>query len=140
TTVINAPIEQAFAFFSKATNLGLTTPASMRFRIVGRVPPMAEGAIITYRVRVGLLPIRWKSRIVSWDPSRSFADVQDSGPYRLWRHEHAFTARGQQTVVDDRVYYAPPRGVPGGLVNRVVVAPSLRAIFRYRADIIRLRF
>ncbi len=140
TTVVNAPAEDAFAFFSRAANLGLITPKAMRFRIVGHVPPMAPGAILTYRVRVGLLPIRWKTRIVSWNPNESFEDVQHSGPYRLWYHKHVFTAQGDRTVLEDVVRYTPPLGSMAGLINRFVVAPSLRAIFRYRADIIRLRF
>jgi ligand-binding SRPBCC domain-containing protein len=140
TTIINAPVEEAFAFFSKAANLGLITPAAMKFRIEGQVPAMGEGAIITYRVRIGLLPVRWKSRIVSWNPARSFADVQESGPYRMWRHEHAFTAQGARTVMQDRVYYTPPISVLAGLANKLFVARSLRRIFKYRADIIRLRF
>ena len=52
-TVIDAPLEQTFAFFSKAANLGVITPAAMRFSIQGRVPPMAAGAVIDYRVHVG---------------------------------------------------------------------------------------
>ena len=42
--------------------------------------------------------------------------------------------------MEDRVYYAPPVGFLSGLTNQMFVAPRLRAIFRYRADIIRLRF
>ena len=140
TTRINAPVEEAFAFFSKPGNLGLITPSAMRFRMVGHVPAMAEGAIITYKVRVGPLPVRWRTRVVAWDPGRSFADVQDSGPYRLWRHEHSFAAQGNHTVMEDRVLYAPPGAFLAGLANRFFVASRLRDIFKYRADIIRLRF
>lgn len=140
TTTINAPVEEVFAFFSKPGNLGLITPAGMRFRIVGRVPSMGEGAVITYRVRAGILPLRWRSRIVSWDPMRSFADIQESGPYRVWRHEHAFDGSGGRTVMNDRVFYTPRIGLIAGLTNALFVAPTLREVFRYRADIIRLRF
>ena len=139
-TIVNAPLDQTFAFFSKAGNLGLITPAGMQFRIEGRIPPMAEGAVINYRVQVGLFPIRWRTRIVSWNPGRSFADVQDAGPYRVWRHEHVFTAQGNQTVMDDRVYYTPRVSLLARLTNRLFVAPKLRDIFQYRADVIRLRF
>ena len=41
--VIDAPLEQTFAFFSKAANLGVITPAAMSFSILGQVPPMARG-------------------------------------------------------------------------------------------------
>ena len=140
TAVVDAPLEETFAFFSKAANLGLLTPAAMKFSIQGQVPPMAQGAAIDYRVRVGPLPIRWRTRITKWDPGRSFVDLQESGPYRFWWHEHTFRADGDRTIMEDRVYYAPPLGILGRLANRLFIVPTLRKIFKYRGDVIRLRF
>jgi hypothetical protein len=140
STPVAAPVDDVFPFFSKPANLGLMTPASMQFRIVGPAPAMSENAVVDYRIRVGPLPIRWRTRIVAWDPPRSFVDVQDSGPYRVWRHEHVFVSENGMTTMEDRVYYAPPWGALAGVVHRTFVAPSLRKIFRYRADVIRLRF
>ena len=139
-TVIDAPLEQTFAFFSKAANLGVITPAAMRLSIQGRVPPMAAGAVIDYRVHVGRVPVRWRTRITKWEPGRSFADLQEAGPYRFWWHEHTFRADGPRTVMEDRVYYTPPLGLFGRLANRVFIRSTLRKIFRYRGDVIRLRF
>ena len=140
TTVIAAPLEETFAFFSKAANLGVITPAPMRFSIQGQVPPMATGAVIDYRVRVGPLPVRWRTRITTWEAGRRFADLQEKGPYRFWWHEHTFEADGPRTVMEDRVYYTPPFGLLGRLVNRVFIRSTLRKIFQYRGDVIRLRF
>lgn len=140
TTVVDAPIEETFAFFSKAANLGVITPAAMNFRIQGPDPPMARGAVIDYCIRVGPLPVRWRTRITSWEPGRSFVDFQEAGPYRLWWHEHTFQADGERTVMEDRVYYAPPFGIVGRLANRVFIGPTLKKIFQYRGDVIRLRF
>ena len=139
-TVIDAPLEDTFAFFSKAANLGVITPATMRFSIQGQVPPMARGATIDYHVRVGPLPVRWRTRITSWEPGRSFADLQERGPYRFWWHEHTFQADGPRTVMEDRVFYTPQLGVFGRLANRVFIRSTLRKIFQYRGDVIRLRF
>ena len=139
-TVMDAPLAETFAFFSKAANLGLITPAAMKFSIQGQVPPMATGAMIDYRVRVGPLPVRWRTRITSWEPGRRFADLQEKGPYRLWWHEHTFHADGQRTVMEDRVYYTPPLGLLGRLANRLFIRATLRKIFQYRGDVIRLRF
>jgi uncharacterized protein len=140
STDVRAPADQVFAFFSKAGNLGLMTPAAMRFQTVGHVPQLSDGATIDYRIRVGPIALHWRTRIARWDPPRSFADVQESGPYRVWRHEHVFTSHGGTTTMEDRVYYAPPLGVLAGMINAFVVAPRLREIFRYRAEVIRLRF
>lgn len=139
-TVVDAPLEETFAFFSKAANLGLITPAAMKFSIQGQEPPMAKGATIDYHVRVGPLPVRWRTRITRWEPGRSFVDLQESGPYRLWWHEHTFEADGERTVMEDRVYYTPPFGLLGRLANRVFIRSTLRKIFQYRGDVIRLRF
>lgn len=48
-TVIDAPLAETFAFFSKAENLGLITPATMAFSIQGRDRrwPRVRGSTIT---------------------------------------------------------------------------------------------
>jgi uncharacterized protein (TIGR01777 family) len=139
-TVIDAPLDDTFAFFSKAANLGVITPSAMRFSIDGEVPPMATGAVIDYHVRVGPLPLHWRTRITTWEPGRRFADLQEKGPYRLWWHEHTFAADGGRTIMEDRVYYTPPLGILGQLAHRFFIASTLRKIFQYRGDVIRLRF
>jgi ligand-binding SRPBCC domain-containing protein len=138
--VVGAPIDEAFAFFSQAENLGLITPAAMRFEIQGRVPPITKGAIIDYKLRVGPMPIRWRTRIAEWQPPHGFIDLQESGPYRCWWHKHTFSTEGNRTVMEDHVYYAPPLGELGRIANRWFIVPTLRQIFGYRSDVIRLRF
>jgi uncharacterized protein (TIGR01777 family) len=139
-TTVNAPLDETFAFFSRAENLGMLTPASMQFSIRGRPPAIGEGATIDYALRIGPVPIAWRSRIVSWVPRARFIDVQETGPYRAWWHEHSFRAAGSATVMEDRVCYAPPLGAFGRLANQLFIVPALRRIFRYRAEVIRLRF
>jgi uncharacterized protein (TIGR01777 family) len=140
TTTVRAPLNETFAFFSKAGNLGLLTPASMKFSLEGSPPVIRENTTIDYRLRIGPVPIIWRSRIVNWMPGSRFADFQERGPYRSWWHEHSFRAAGRSTVMEDRVCYAPPLGVMGRLAGALFIEPTLRRIFRYRADVIRLRF
>ncbi len=139
-TVLDAPTGEAFGFFSKAENLGLITPAAMKFTIRGAAPKLAAGTAIDYKLRIGPVPVRWRTRITTWEPGRVFVDRQEIGPYKLWWHEHLFSGDGDRTIMEDRVYYAPPLGVIGRLANRLFIAPALRAIFQYRNDVIRLRF
>ena len=139
-TVLDTPLEEAFAFFSQTDNLGLITPAAMRFEIQGGAAAITNGATIDYRLRVGPMPIRWRTRIAKWEPPHCFIDLQELGPYRCWWHKHTFSAQGSRTVMEDHVYYAPPFGALGRLANRWFIVPKLRQIFGYRRDVIRLRF
>ena len=105
-----------------------------------RLKPDSPICSIHYRLRVGPVPVRWRTRITVWDPPHRFVDVQDAGPYRGWWHEHTFRADGARTVMNDRVLYAPPFGPIGRIANLVFVRSTLREIFTYRRDVIGLRF
>jgi len=127
---LKPPLEEVFSFFSDARNLERITPPWVRFRILtsGEIP-MRLGALIDYRIRVHGVPRRWQSEITLWEPGRRFVDEQRRGPYRLWIHEHRFSAKDGGTLVEDRVEYA----VPGGaLVDRLFVANDVGKIFEYR--------
>ncbi|MGE3840990.1 MAG: TIGR01777 family oxidoreductase [Vicinamibacterales bacterium] len=137
---LDVPVEEAFAFFSSARNLGLITPAGMSFRILEAPSAISGGARIRYRLRIAGVPLGWLTRIASWETGSRFVDIQESGPYRTWWHEHTFRGEGTQTVMDDRVLYTPPFGVLGRMAHRIVIAPMLRRIFAYRGHVIRLRF
>lgn len=139
-TRVNAPIAEVFSFFSRPQNLGVMTPADMRFQITGVIPAeMSKGTLIEYTLRVGPVPLRWRTTIEAWQPPRLFADSQRKGPYRCWWHEHHFEPDGGSTLMEDRVYFAPPFGFVGS-VTQVLVMPALRRIFRFRAQAMQLRF
>lgn len=132
------PIDEVFPFFADALNLESITPPSLRFRILNAKPIlMREGATIDYRLRIGGVPMRWRSEITVWEPPFRFVDEQRRGPYRWWVHEHRFEEDQDKTVMIDRVDY----GVPGGvLAQRLFVGPALRRIFDFRAQSMRSRF
>ncbi|MGE0394338.1 MAG: TIGR01777 family oxidoreductase [Vicinamibacterales bacterium] len=139
-TTVGAPLSETFPFFAKPENLGLITPSAMQFLITKRPEAIGEHASIDYRIRVSGVPMRWRTRIAAWEPDARFVDVQESGPYRSWYHEHTFRADGARTVMEDRVYYAPPFGLLGRLAHALVIKRMLLGIFQHRQDVIRLRF
>jgi uncharacterized protein len=140
-TVVKSPLAEVFAFFAQPRNLGVMTPSAMRFRIIGEPPPrMSRDLEIDYSLHVAGLPLRWRTRIEEWRPNELFIDSQERGPYRSWWHEHHFRAAGAQTMVEDRVYYAPPFGSAGHALNALFVGPELSRIFRFRAHAMRFRF
>jgi uncharacterized protein len=140
-TRVEAPIEEVFRFFSKPQNLGVMTPRAMRFRILSEMPQeIRPGLRIEYAIHLGPVPLRWRTCIEEWKPPNLFADSQEAGPYHCWWHEHHFEPDGNRTLMEDRVYYAPPLGFAGTVVNVLFVASALRRIFWYRRQALRLRF
>jgi uncharacterized protein YbjT (DUF2867 family)/ligand-binding SRPBCC domain-containing protein len=131
---IDRPIDEVFAFFSRPENLGRITPRAMGFEQVSTDLDMRAGLEIEHRVRPLLgVPVLWRSRIRSYDPPRSFVDVQVRGPYRRWEHRHTFTSVPGGTRIDDEVEYEVPLGPLGAIAHRLVVRDSLLNVFRHRA-------
>jgi len=131
--LVRAPAERVFEFFSNAENLEAITPGFLGFRILTPTPiEMRKDAIIEYRLRLAGVPIRWRTRISSWEPGRGFVDEQERGPYALWEHTHRFLETDHGVLVSDRVRYALPFGPLGRLAHALWVHDALARIFDHR--------
>jgi len=138
---VPASIAEVFDFFSRAENLAEITPPWLDFKILTPSPiRMEEGTRIAYLLRIHGLPYRWLTYIERWNPPFEFVDVQQKGPYRLWRHTHRFSEEDNGTLISDRVEFALPFGPLGDLLYRLQVAHDLKKIFDYRAEQVRLHF
>jgi ligand-binding SRPBCC domain-containing protein len=133
---LGGSLEEVFAFFSDVHNLERITPRWLGFRIVGSPPDaLRDGAIIDYTIRLAGVPLRWRTRIVDWQPGKQFIDVQERGPYTSWEHTHSFEEIAGGVLMRDEVRYAVPFGPVGAIVHASAVRPSLRRIFDYRREV-----
>ena len=106
TTKLNAPLEEVFAFFSKAENLQKLTPEWLYFKILTPLPiKMEEGTLIDYQLKLHGIPVKWRTRITEWSPPYAFTDEQIKGPYRAWIHRHTFAEIKDGTLMTDKISY-----------------------------------
>ena len=131
--IVPRPRDEVFAFFADARNLEMLTPDFLNFRILSPLPlEIRSGTLIDYQIRMGGVPMRWRTRIDMFEAPVRFVDVQLSGPYRCWRHVHEFHDAPGGSKVLDRVTYALPFGFLGSLAHRLLVRRTLERIFEYR--------
>jgi len=132
TTRLPGTPESLFPFFAEAGNLGKITPPELGFRILSSPGRMETGALIDYRIGLWGLPLRWRTRIASWDPPHAFSDEQLRGPYALWHHTHAFAPDDADgTIMTDTVLYRLPLE-PLSLPAAPLIRLQLRRIFAFR--------
>lgn len=132
------PLDEVFDFFADAGNLEAITPPELRFQILTPLPiAMHVGARIDYRLSLYAVPFTWKTRITAWEPGRRFIDEQESGPFRVWIHEHRFEALSpSSTRIRDDVQYRLPLEPFGGIAHPLV-RRKLDRIFAYREERVR---
>lgn len=134
---IPRPRSQVFRFFADATNLERITPPFLHFHILTPRPiEMRAGTLIEYRLRLYGVPVHWRTRIETFEPERSFTDIQLSGPYRRWHHRHEFVDVPGGTEMTDSVDYELPFAALGSLARVLFVERSLERIFDYRERVI----
>jgi ligand-binding SRPBCC domain-containing protein len=139
--LLGGSLDEVFAFFTDVENLGRITPRWLGFRVLDPRPPaLTEGAIIDYSIRLAGVPVRWRTRIVDWQPRERFRDVQERGPYALWEHTHSFREVAGGVLMRDEVRYALPFGPLGSLAHAVAVRASLDRIFAYRNQVLSALF
>jgi ligand-binding SRPBCC domain-containing protein len=99
-----------------------------------RMDPLAEGSISEFTLWFGPLPIRWTARHVDVDAQSGFTDVQEAGPFRLWRHQHRFESdpRGGSRIVE-HIEYQHDAGWSGFLTRTLFSRPMLFLLFTYRS-------
>ena len=128
--LVPTSIEDTFEFFSDAFNLNALTPSWVGFQILSSPPlQMQNDALIDYKIRIRGIPIRWQTRILSWNPPHKFVDLQIKGPYRWWHHTHRFESCEHGTWVTDEVEYLAPLH---WLTHPLMVTRDVERIFDYR--------
>lgn len=132
-------IEKAWAFFSSPKNLSVITPPSLDFKILSDLEgeDIHEGMLIDYRVRPLLgIPVRWQTVISNVKENYSFTDEQLTGPYKVWKHTHTFTAQKDGILMTDEIQYKLPLGWLGTIVEKLIVRNKIKSIFEYRQNIL----
>jgi ligand-binding SRPBCC domain-containing protein len=133
---IELPIDRAFDFYGDAVNLEPLTPPWLHFEVTTPRPiAMRPGTLLDYKLKLHGVPVRWQSRIETWEPPVRFVDIQAKGPYSLWEHTHLFEQAGDAaTIIHDRVRYAIPLGPLGTIAHLLFVRRDLERIFDYRRE------
>lgn len=143
STLVNAPLDEVWAFHSTVEGLVALTPAWLNLSVDSVIGPdgepdpevLEEGSELQLSIRpFGVGPRQtWSSRITRRERDDRTAEFQDemvAGPFRRWHHTHRFAATPDGTRVTDRVEYQLPLG-PGRRLSGVAW-PGFEAMFGYR--------
>lgn len=137
-SLIRATPERVFAFHELPGALGRLTPPWETARIIQPPPNIRVGSTAIVETRLfGFLPARWVAEHTAYDPPRMFEDVQVSGPFRRWRHQHIIKPHAEGAILRDEIEYEPPLGFAGRLAAPLLIIPRLERMFDYRHNITR---
>lgn len=121
---VEASLERVRAFHEDPRAVQRLTPAPLVF--LAPPPPVRAGERIRFRMWLPW-PVLWTARYERADRD-GFVDVMEEGPFRAWRHEHAYRPLPDgRTEVEDVI-----TAEPAGILSRLVWL-GVPLTFRYRA-------
>lgn len=99
---VAASLDAVSDFHRYAESLEAITPPFVPMKVDEVPDVLQEGSEMHFTLWLGPLPVRWHARLEQVR-KEGFVDVQVSGPFREWRHEHRFERLddGRTRVVDD---------------------------------------
>ncbi len=103
TTIVKAPIEEVWTFFSTAENLARIT-SFPKVTILSN-PDTRTGNEIVMKLSVAGIGVKWVSLIEEVDAPHCFVDsgLKLPFPFTEWKHEHAFVENEDETIMKDTI-------------------------------------
>ena len=137
-SVIKAAPERVFAFHELPDAFERLMPPWENARIIQKadITKIGSQAIIEQKI-FGIFPSRWVAEHTKYEPPKMFEDVQISGPFRKWRHQHIVLPHAEGTILRDEIEYEPPLSILGKVTAPFVIVPRLEKMFEYRHEVTR---
>jgi ligand-binding SRPBCC domain-containing protein len=132
-SLIHASPERVFAFHELPDAFGRLLPPWEKATIVqtADISRIGSRAIIEQKI-FGLLPSRWVAEHTAYDPPRMFEDIQVTGPFQSWRHQHIIEPHPDGTLLRDEIEFEPPLSFFGKLAAPTFILPKLEKLFEFR--------
>ncbi len=137
-SIIRAAPERVFEFHELADAFERLMPPWENGKIIQKadITKIGSQAIVELKV-LGIFPARWVAEHTKYEPPKMFEDVQISGPFRAWRHEHIVLPHESGAILRDEVHFEPPLGFLGAPFVPFLVTPKLEKMFAYRHEVTR---
>ncbi|MDQ8179834.1 TIGR01777 family oxidoreductase [Pelagicoccus sp. SDUM812005] len=108
---------------------GRLAPPWQTLEVLREDPGLGVGKRVELKLGTPIGKRLWKARHSQCEEGRSFTDVQEKGPFKVWTHRHAFEVTGDAScdLVDAIEYELPWGGLGESFVRR-----QLEKSFAYR--------
>ena len=130
--LLQASVEDVFAFHTDTHNLSLITPRSTRVTIVSMDKPLHEKSKVVLDIKRLGITTRWKMQIAVFLAPNTIVDEMIKGPFPFFRHERQFIKLDEKlTRMEETIVFSPPLAWFGGLLFWFL-KKDMDAMFAYR--------
>ena len=124
--------QELFDYHANPGAIDRLIPPWERVSIERRSDSLAIGSEVIIRNSFFGFPVRWCAKHMKLNAPHSFEDVQLSGPFKSWVHDHHFeSVDSKNSLLHDRIQFETKFGWLGRLALPIVRS-KLESMFAYR--------
>ena len=132
STAIPQDRKELFEYHANPGAIDRLIPPWEKVCIERRSDSLAIGSEVIIRNSIFGVPVRWHAKHTQLDSPNSFQDVQLSGPFQSWVHDHHFeNVNSGNSILHDRIQFEMKFGSLGKLALPIVQS-KLDSMFAYR--------
>lgn len=137
-SIIKSAPERVFAFHELPDAFERLVPPWEDVKIIQKadISKIGSQAILEQKI-FGLIPAKWIAEHTKYEPPRMFEDVQISGPFKSWRHDHIILPHKDGAILRDEIEFEPPMWIFGQLAAPIFILPKIEKMFAYRHEVTR---
>ena len=132
TLIVDCPVADLFAFFSKPKNLVQLAPPEMNLELVTAPEIMHGGARLVWKGRRWGISQQIIQEVTKFEQEKLIALEQKQGPFARWLHAHHFEGTDISTTIVEKIDFEPPGGMLGFLVTANTIRKDLDKLTAYR--------
>ncbi|WP_345955187.1 SRPBCC family protein [Mucilaginibacter sp. PAMB04168] len=137
-TFIQAPVEGCFDL-SRSIDLHLQSMQQHSEKAIAGVTSglIGPGDTVTWKARHFGLPFTMTVQLTEMKYPVYFVDQMVKGPFKWFRHYHAFRAQNNGTLMTDEFVFKSPLGWLGKITDKLVLHSYLQKMLQQRNDFIK---
>jgi uncharacterized protein len=130
--LLDADRDSLHRYHARPGALQRLIPPWENVRVLDRSDSLEVGSKVVIENRQFGLPLQWHAKHTAYHPPHSFQDLQESGPFKTFIHDHHFEEHGNNgSKLKDSIEFAMKFG-PMGKLGLPFVQQKLEAMFSYR--------
>ncbi len=133
STIVPVSQQTLFDYHARPGAIDRLIPPWESVRLLQRGGSLAVGTRVSIQNKIGPIPVRWNAEHTVYDPPSRFQDIQLSGPFSKWVHDHLFDAIDEgHARLTDRVEYRSKFPGPLDWLTSGFIRSKVESMFRYR--------
>lgn len=132
STHFDVPPRSLFDFHLDVANLAGISPPLPHFELLSEPRTTEFGDEQVFRLSIGPFGTTWHARVSKLEQGRVLEDVQTSGPFIRWRHQHRVAEDGDGSRLTDVVAFRALPTPVGEFVEYFLIRPGIYGMFVWR--------